>query len=169
MTEFIADSKFMALRAEAQETNSLLREMLKVLQAGAATPAKEAAPRPVPKKKPADEPIRPEAFLSDNLNELMALTPEQIRAKKGIPPEAVGKATVETVEQVDTGKTDEVFGGELYGPDEGGKPGKADNKQPQAPVEMAVQPPTFAPQTGQTETGSAPASGGFPPLGKQGK
>lgn len=75
--EFIADSKFMALRAELQEQSMLLREILKALQSSGA----------------------PATFTTTSAKAEAKAPP-----KPKVPKEAVGEATVETVQTVDTGK-----------------------------------------------------------------
>lgn len=140
MTEFIADGKFMALRAEAQETNMLLREILKALQSSnaQAEPAQQGLVRKPPP------------------------TPK-------VPKEAVGKATVETVEEVDTGKADAaeylVPSDRVVRPAKADDSAKADPWNKTEPVEMATRAPSpqdeqgaqppAVPKRGQTLTGQA--------------
>lgn len=132
MTEFIADSKFMALRAELQEQSMLLREILKAMQSSGAPAATSAKPEAKTPKAP---------------------------PKPKVPKEAVGEATVETltgqaVEQVDTGKP--VPNQPLQGGPEGtgddakpypwGTPQDAPDKA--EPVEMATRLPSAAEEQG---------------------
>lgn len=145
--EFISDGKFMALRAELQEQSMLLREILKAMQSAPA-PA-QAVASAKPEAKTPGSPLGPKA--------------------PAIPKEAVGKATVETVQEVDTGKTDQ-WGAQGAPPPKGydapdaakgedktltgqAEPVQMATPAPSPQDEQGAQPPAV-PRRGQTETGS---------------
>lgn len=72
------DGMYTNIRNYLEETNSLLRQILDEQKRTNEMLATLAYPN-----AKSDEPIRPEAFLSDNLGELMAAnTPEKIAAVK---------------------------------------------------------------------------------------